>query len=188
MSEPIQRRPVILAAAGLVTLLAACGSQGIHQAAAHTTAASPAAAPAATPACLSQFTAWRAGGGLADLQAVTHALGHAARAAGASAAAGVSSASLMRLGTAAAALQAATQTAQADPAPACVPGLSTDEGTAMADLTQGAQGELDAIQAAQNGDIQTAGSDLVAAAGTINSAHAPMLAAVSDIQAFLATH
>jgi hypothetical protein len=132
---------------------------------------------------MSQYNNWRDGGGHADLVSVTKALRGSGRALKASAAAD-SPSSYAHLATAAAALEAAAQTAQADPPPACVPGLRTDESTAMANIAQAAQGEQDAAQAAENGDIQTATSDINATFGPLATGDRAMNAATTDITSF----
>ena len=96
----------------------------------------------------------------------------------------MSAPSLSRMGTDAAALQSAAQTAQADPPPVCVPGLRNDSGTAEADFTQVGQGDLDAVQAMQNGSLQTALSDMNAVNGTLGAGTTAMRKATGDITAF----
>lgn len=136
---------------------------------------------------MSQFTAWRNGGGVADMTAVSTALSRSARAGSAVVADAFSSASLSRLATAAAGVQQAAQTAQSNAPPACVPNLATDEGAAMADWTQAAQGELDEVQAFQNGDTSTALADIRAAGHSAAAGLRALRAALTDINGFMAS-
>ncbi|HVB44587.1 MAG TPA: hypothetical protein VNF47_18065, partial [Streptosporangiaceae bacterium] len=160
----------ILAIAGVIAVSVAANEKG------HKTA----------PTCLNQFITWREGGGLSDMQAVTKTLRGLSRADFAVLADSYSAASLSRLGAEAAALQAAAQAAQADPAPACVPGLRADEGTAMSDFTQTAQSTLDAVQALQDGDNQTASNDLKASNSTMDAGSRAIIAATTDVKSFSA--
>ena len=133
---------------------------------------------------MTQFTRWRDGGGLADIHALSRALTKVGNADSAAAASSQSPASLTRLGTAAAGLQAAAQTMQADPPPACVPNLRGDSEAAQADLARSAQGQLDTVQAEQNGDIETALSHMNAANGAMKSGLRAIRKADRDISSF----
>jgi hypothetical protein len=171
---------IIVASAALT--LAGCSSGHPHPVS--TSAAPIAAASSKTASCTSQFDTWRAGGGITDIKAVSKALTRAAHAGRAELADSFSSASVARLGEAAASLQAAAQTAQNDPAPACVPGVRAAEGTGLAAYARGAQGEINATQAIQNGDLQTAATDLTAAAGAIKTGNSAFERATSAIDTF----
>ena len=135
--------------------------------------------------CMAQFTKWRVGGGQADLRAVGAAVaryGHAAAALGSS---GLTAATVaQQLTSAASALQAAVHTAQADKPPACVTGLRTAYGTALADFARAAQGAQNAIQAANKGDVRSAVSALRASTGALVGGAEAIRNADKDIAAF----
>jgi hypothetical protein len=164
--------------------LALAGCSVVHPHPVRTSAAPVAAASSTAASCTSQFDTWRAGGGITDIKAVSKALARAARAGRVEVADSFSSASVARLGEAAAALQAAAQTAQDDPAPACVRGMRAAEGTGLAAYARGAQGEINATQEMQNGDLQTAATDLTAAEGAIKTGNSAFERATSDIDTF----
>jgi hypothetical protein len=176
---PARTKPLCAAAPAfavtVVLLLAGCTGAS-HKASAAPASKAPAANPS-PPSCLSQFHQWSEGGGSADLNAVNKAT---TRDQGALSAP-LSKADFARLAITAGGLQAAAQTAQADPPPACVPGLRTDWGTAMADLAQAAKGVQDGAQAAENGDTQTADSDFKAVPGIIVAGGRAMLKVDTDM-------
>ena len=176
-----------VAAAGItaVMLLAACGGKSGQQATVTPTPTASAAASASeTPTCMSLFTTWRDGGGIADIPALTNALTDFERPAMDASLGALSDADVARLKTAAASLQAAAKKGQANPPPSCVPGLRADHKAAMAAFKKGAQGALEAVKAAHSGDMQTAASEINAAAKKIEAGSKAMDAAVTDMQTF----
>lgn len=167
-------------------IIAACGSHTPQSAPAHP-ATTAAKAAATTPSCLTQFITWRAGGGLDDVHALAKALSKDGSAGSVAVASSLSPSSVSALGTAAARLQSAAQTAQSDAAPACVPGLRQDAGTAEGDYAQAAQSQLNAVSAMQDGNDQIAVSDLNAATAVANAGNRALNKAVADINAFSAS-
>ena len=95
---------------------------------------------AARNSCVAQFNKWRAGGGQAAFLAVGRAVGRYGRAASVLGSSGVSAATVSQLRLAAADLLTAVHSAQADPPPACVPGLRSTSGMALADFARAARG------------------------------------------------
>jgi hypothetical protein len=171
-----------------VMLLAACGGKsGQQSTATPTPTASAAASASGTSTCMSQFTTWRDGGGIADIPTLTNALTDFERPAIDASLGMLSHADVAQLKTAAAPLLAAAKRGQADPPPSCVPGLRADHKAAMADFKKGAQGALDAVKAARSGDMQTATSEIKAAAKKIHAGSKAMDAAVTDMQTFEAS-
>jgi hypothetical protein len=118
------------------------------------------------------------------MHALSHALSRASKAGKAVLADRFSPASLSRLTTAAAGVQQAAQTAQADPPPACVPALASDESAATSDFAQEAQGQLDEVHALQNNQIPTALADIRATARSVFAGVRALRATVADINSF----
>jgi streptomycin 6-kinase len=136
---------------------------------------------------MSQFTAWRDGGGIADIPALTNAVPDFETAAIGASLGVLSNADVDQLKTAAAALLAAAKRGQANPPPSCVPGLRADHTAAMTGFKKGAQGALDAVKAARSGDMQTAAGEIKAAAKMIHAGSKAMDAAVTDMETFEAS-
>jgi hypothetical protein len=179
-----------VAAAGMtaVMLLAACGSKSGQQSTATPTPTAAAEASASgTSTCMSQFTNWRDGGGIADIPALTGAVTDFETSAVGASLGVLSDADVARLKTAAASLLAAAKRGQAYPPPSCVPGLRADHKAAMAGFKKGAQGALDAVKAAHSGDMQTAASEIKAAAKKLEAGSKAMDAAVTDMETFEAS-
>ena len=179
-----------VAAAGMtaVMLLAGCGGKsGQQPAATPTPTASAAASASGTSTCMSQFTTWRDGGGIADIPALTSAVTDFETSAVGASLGVVSDADVARLKTAAGSLLAAAKRGQADPPPSCVPGLRADHKAAMAGFKKGAQGALDGVKAARSGDMQTAASEIKAAAKKLEAGSKAMDAAVTDMETFEAS-
>jgi hypothetical protein len=179
-----------VAAAGMtaVMLLAACGSKSGQQSTATPTPTAAAEASASgTSTCMSQFTTWRDGGGIADIPALTGAVTDFETSAVGASLGVLSDADVARLKTAAASLLAAAKRGQANPPPSCVPGLRADHKAAMAGFKKGAQGAVDAVKAARNGDTQTAASEIKAAAKKLEAGSKAMDAAVTDMETFEAS-
>ena len=169
-------------------LLAACGGKSGQQPAATPTPTAAAEASASgTSTCMSQFTTWRDGGGIADIPALTGAVTDFETSAVGASLGVLSDADVARLKTAAASLLAAAKRGQANPPPSCVPGLRTDHKAAMAGFKKGAQGAVDAVKAARNGDMQTATSEIKAAAKKLEAGSKAMDAAVTDMETFEAS-
>ena len=178
---------VYVAAAGMtaVMLLAACGGKsGQQSTATPAPTASAAASASGTPTCMSQFTTWRDGGGIADIPAFASAVTDFETSAIGASLGVLSDADVTQLKTAAASLLAAAKRGQADPPPSCVPGLRADHKAAMADFKKGAQGALDGVQAARRGDTQAATSEIKAAAKKLEAGSKAMDAAVTDMETF----
>jgi hypothetical protein len=176
-----------VAAAGMtaVMLLAGCGGKSGQQSTATPTPTAVAEASASgTPTCMSQFTTWRDGGGIADIPALTSAVTDFETSAIGASLGVLSDADVTQLKTAAASLLAAAKRGQADPPPSCVPGLRADHKAAMADFKKGAQGALDGVQAARRGDTQAATSEIKAAAKKLEAGSKAMDAAVTDMETF----
>jgi hypothetical protein len=133
---------------------------------------------------MSQFTAWRDGGGIADIPALTGAVTDFETSAVGASLGVLSDADVARLKTAAASLLAAAKRGQADPPPSCVPGLRADHKAAMAGFKKGA---LDAVKAAHSGDMQAAASEIKAAAKKLEAGSKAMDAAVTDMETFEAS-
>ena len=173
-----------LTALGGVLLLAACSGGGAGPAA---TASTHRAAAANSPSCQSQYASWRTAGGMTHFSAVRSAMKANSNALEASVKAGDSGTSLTALATSATNLQSAAQAMQADPPPACIPGLQGHMVSAMSALGSVALGEVTFARAAQAGDTSTADSDAQAAARQIIAGTNAMAAADSDISAFAGT-
>ncbi len=133
---------------------------------------------------MSQFTDWRDGGGITNLPAFTSAVPDFERPAIDASLGVLSKADVAQVKTAATSLQAAAKTGQANPPPSCVPGLRAHYKAAMADFKKGAQGALDAAKAARSGDMQTATSEIKAAAKKVEAGSKALDAAVTDMQTF----
>jgi hypothetical protein len=171
-----------------VMLLAACGGKSGQQSTVTPTPTATAVASASeAPTCMSEFTSWRDGGGIADIPAFASAVTDFETSAIGASFGMLSDADVARLKTAAASLQAAAKRGQADPPPSCVPGLRADQKAAMAAFKKGAQGALEAVKAARSGDMQTAASGIKAAAKKIEAGSKAMDAAVTDMQNFEAS-
>ena len=179
-----------VAAAGMtaIMLLAACGGKSGQQSTVTPTPTATAAASASeAPTCMSQFTTWRDGGGIADIPAFASAVTDFETSAIGASFGALSDADVAQLKTAAASLLAAAKKGQADPPPSCVPGLRADYKAAMADFKKGAQGALDGVKAAHSGDMQTAASEIKAAAKKLEGGSNAMDAAVTDMENFEAS-
>jgi len=133
---------------------------------------------------MSQFTNWRELGGDANVTTLTNALADFTTSAIGASLGALSDAGMAQLKTTAASIQAAAKTGQAHPPPSCVPGLRAHHKAAMIKIKNGAQGALDAVIVARNGDLQTAARKIEVAASKIDAASKALDVVVQDMQAF----
>ena len=138
----------------------------------------------AAPTCTQRLITWRDGGSVADLQALASALGKDGTAMGAMASDPTSSTAQQRASTDAAALLAAAQTVQGDPAPACAAKVRAAMTTSATDLIQAAHSELNGIQAFQNGDVQTAATDIQVTDSSITAGGKALGKAITAVQQY----
>lgn len=146
------------AAAALMTLAACSSSTPPRPAASH--AAPTAAAPVATQAqgCASQYQAWAAGQGAAQLHQIAHdtaALGKdGTRAVAALRRGSSATGQVARWQAGATALETDAQAAASNPPPACAD--AADYGTAMQDYTTSAKDYISAASDISSGDLGAA--------------------------------
>jgi hypothetical protein len=88
----------------------------------------------------------------------------------------------------AASLQADAQAIEADPPPACISGMRTDEGAAMADYSKAAADSQDAMSEAGGGSYDVATGDLRAAAKAEDAGNVKLTAMLADLKAFQKTN
>ena len=148
----------------------------------------PSQAAAAPPSCADQFTSWRDNGGLSQFQAFSGDLSALQKADYAFAAAIQSGTDLSAAESdeqsAAASLQSDAQAVEANPAPACISGLRTDEGAAMADYSKVAADSQNAMSEVGSGSYDVAGADLRAATKAEDQGNTKLAAALADLKAF----
>ena len=185
------KRARTLIALAAITLTAGCASTGSTTAAGAPSPApssQPPAAPSSPPSCADQFAAWRDGGGLTDLEAVTTDLGTISTAASAAAtdmqAGSLNPDDQAALQQAAAALQADTATAQANLPPACVPGLRRNVSAALTDYNRAAVEAGQSVTEADSGSYAVATSDILAAGKAMQAGTKKIGKATEAIKAF----
>jgi len=139
---------------------------------------------AARNSCVAQFNKWRAGGGQAAFLAVGRAVGRYGRAASVLGSSGVSAATVSQLRLAAADLLTAVHSAQANPPPACVPGLRSTSGMALADFARAARAAETAVHAVQANDAQGAVKDIRASTIALVAGARAIKKTDQDIQRF----
>jgi hypothetical protein len=177
---------VIVAVAVIVT---GCASQGGTPAASQGSPQAAAAASAsAPPSCKAQIASWRSGGGSADVTAVVNDDAKLISAAKSLLTAtddnGSMSGPESGMQTAAANLQADAQSAEADPPPSCVPGLSNAWRAGMTNYAKASLKYQDGVSELSSGQNSTAIADFEAGNTSAYAGKAGLADAAKDINPY----
>lgn len=176
------------AAAPTVTATATAGASETVKASAARAVASSRPSTAASPSCLSQVKAWINGGSsrqLGALQSDMSAFSAAAKMfASDNSYGGAPAGDVSAVQNAAASIQADAQAIEADPAPACVPGMRPALDAAATDYSKAAIDAGNAMGQYSAGADGSALADLQAAGGAANSGTGEITAATTAAEKF----
>jgi hypothetical protein len=181
----MSKAATLTAAAALAVLaVTGCASQGPSA----TASAAAAVRSAQAPSCTDLAVTWRDNGGrtqlgavVTDLTAIRNAATNLESAANTG---GDVSGPEAALQSAAASLGSDTQAAEADPPPACVPGLRSNYEAALTDYSKTASDYQNAVSALASGSYGVAGGDVTAGTTAASAGDTRFLAAAAAMKAF----
>jgi hypothetical protein len=132
--------------------------------------------------------AWSSGGGTAQEEALSSDIGKLDAAlqplATDEEAGGVPAADTSAVQSASANLQADAQAAEANPGPACVPGMAADTSVAARDYSAEAIDADNAVEQLSTGDVQGAADDISDGNAELDKGNAKIAAATAAVKAF----